>query len=191
MSTTGVIAILGTILALAIMMGIPILRMLRTSGHTGLVMHRSKDPIDRMLGAGLGITVLGVLFVAARAQSDSVAPLVRWVGIGITLLGLTFCSIAQANMGANWRIGVDKERSTELVRTGLFARIRHPIFLGIRTTMLGWAIAVGGIYAFVLTVLFWGWTWVEARREEAHMIELHGDAYRGYVKTTGRFVPWF
>ncbi|MBL8693467.1 MAG: isoprenylcysteine carboxylmethyltransferase family protein [Planctomycetes bacterium] len=102
--------------------------------------------------------------------------------------GAGFTFYCQSAMGRSWRIGIPAER-TELVTTGVYSRIRHPIYAGflawlaglvlLLPNLLSLAIFVGGV--FVLT------RW--ARREEARQLEIHGEAYRNYCARTGRFLP--
>src|SRR3546814_13686972 len=50
-------------------------------------------------------------------------------------------------MGSSWRVGVDPGEHTDLVTTGIFARVRNPIFTAMVTTAAGLALAVANIVA--------------------------------------------
>lgn len=92
-------------------------------------------------------------------------------------------------MGRNWRMAVTPGEKTELVTTGLYRSIRHPIY--------ALSILLVAATAFVLP------TWpmivialtnatlvnLKARNEERHLLGMHGDAYAAYLADTGRFLP--
>ena len=72
--------------------------------------------------------------------------------------GLAGTLLAQAAMGASWRIGVDTTESTELVTAGPFALVRNPIFSAMIPAFLGLALlvpnaaALAGFAALVVAV---------------------------------------
>ena len=53
------------------------------------------------------------------------------------VVSLLWMLIAQAQMGASWRVGIDSANRTELVSKGLFTISRNPIFLATRLALLG------------------------------------------------------
>lgn len=57
-----------------------------------------------------------------------------WVLLGGSLVWLL---VAQVQMGASWRVGINSERYTELLQHGLFSISRNPIFLAMRLNLLG------------------------------------------------------
>src|SRR5262245_34119527 len=58
-------------------------------------------------------------------------PSLRSTGVVLLIASLAWTIMAQAHMGESWRIGVDNEHKSTLVRTGVFSVSRNPIFLGI------------------------------------------------------------
>ena len=64
-------------------------------------------------------------------------PARRWIqaaGIVLALLGIAGTVYAQLDMGDSWRIGVDPGERTTLVRSGVFGRVRNPIFTAMLTS---------------------------------------------------------
>ncbi len=53
----------------------------------------------------------------------------QFIGIGLLLLSLVWTILAQIQMGDSWRIGIDEEKQTSLVRSGLFGVSRNPILI--------------------------------------------------------------
>jgi len=116
------------------------------------------------------------------------------IGIGLTLciIGIAFSSYAQYKMGKEWRIGVDPDEKTELVTTGIYKRIRNPIYTGCIIHGTGLIILAPHLL-FLITGLV-GYYAVRAYVqdiEEPYLIDLHGDKYRQYMSQTGSFFPRF
>lgn len=92
-------------------------------------------------------------------------------------------------MGRSWRIGIDPNEKTQLIVSGPYQYVLHPIYslsilLGLTTLMtlptLAMLITVS-IHIFMLNA--------EARREETYLITTHGQSYREYQQNRGRFFP--
>ncbi|MGW4844762.1 methyltransferase family protein [Nocardia brasiliensis] len=149
--------------------------------------------------AGVGFVVVLVAGLAAPAlQAAGVlaplplldAPLVRWFGVVVAVLGLVGTVAAQHAMGESWRVGVDTAERTELVRSGVFGTVRNPIFTGMlvfgagSTAMAPNVVAVLG-FLLLVTVIE-----VQVRRvEEPYLRDVHGEPYAAYLAEVGRFVP--
>lgn len=116
------------------------------------------------------------------------APYVREAAVGLLLVSLAWVAAAQANMGTSWRVGIDEENKTELAQKGLFRISRNPIFLGMRSTLLGFFLLVPN--AITLAVLLAGEALiqVQVRLEEAHLLALHGEAYEAYKARVRRWL---
>jgi len=104
---------------------------------------------------------------------------VRWVGLGVLIVGLGL------SIGALVQLkGV--ENINHLVNTGLFSRIRHPMYAGFILWIFGWAIYHGALLSIIVgfvgigNILYW------RRLEEAELELRYGENYRRYRKET-----WF
>ena len=118
-------------------------------------------------------------------EQSTVAKSIGW----ILLVGsLCLTAIAQGQMGASWRVGIDKQRATELVQTGLFSYSRNPIFLSMRFALLGLLLVQADAFALALLVGGELLIQVQTRLEEAHLLHLHGDAYQQYLRRVRRWV---
>ena len=115
-------------------------------------------------------------------------PALSVIGLGLLLLSLVWILVAQAQMGNAWRIGIDTNAKTELVRTGLFRLSRNPIFLGMRVTLLGFFLALPN--AATLAVLLMGdvLMQIQVRLEEEYLMRRHGEAYRDYCRRVRRWI---
>ncbi len=115
-------------------------------------------------------------------------PWMQSTGGLLLILSLFFVLIAQAHMGSAWRIGIDKENTTALVRRGLYRFSRNPIFLGMRVCSLGLFFVLPNaatLLSFVLGDLL---IQIQVRLEEEHLRTLHKESYDEYCTITRR---WF
>ena len=108
-----------------------------------------------------------------------------WV---LLLVALAVTLKAQADMGGAWRIGIDTQRSTELVTQGLFSRSRNPIFLSMRTALVGFFLVLPNAVTLVFLTVADVLMQVQVRLEEAHLHQQHGDTYAQYQTRTRRWL---
>jgi protein-S-isoprenylcysteine O-methyltransferase Ste14 len=103
-------------------------------------------------------------------------------------LGLALYFMGLVRLGSSWRIGIDRERPGALVTSGLFARIRHPLYGGILLATLGMALLTADVVSFAAMAAAWTAVPIQARLEEEFLASLHPE-YAQYRARTGRFVP--
>jgi protein-S-isoprenylcysteine O-methyltransferase Ste14 len=85
---------------------------------------------------------------------------------------------------------VDERETTTLVRTGVFGRVRNPIYSATFTFGLGIALVAPNLVACVGFVLLISTIELQVRCvEEPHLSRAHGAAYRAYTARVGRFIP--
>ncbi len=111
-------------------------------------------------------------------------------GAVLSVLGLAVAIWARVYLGRNWSGYVTYKKDHELVMTGPYRFIRHPIYAGMILMFLGtflyyglWCILV--IYTIVTAMFIW-----RIKKEEAIMIKLFGEKYQEYMKRTKAVVPW-
>lgn len=92
-------------------------------------------------------------------------------------------------MGKSWRIGIDPAEKTTLVVSGPFRIARHPIYALSILLMLGTLMSTQTRVLLAIAVVHFVLLQWEAAREEAHLLQRHGDAYARYRRDTGRFLP--
>jgi len=114
----------------------------------------------------------------------------RWLGVGIVLLGFALLQGAQNTLGKNWSDTPRMIREQSLVTGGPYRFIRHPIYTAF--------LLILGSTLFISANWLVGFTWIGmtvleiASRigfEESLMLEYFGDQYRDYMKRTGRLLP--
>ncbi|MGD0648987.1 MAG: isoprenylcysteine carboxylmethyltransferase family protein [Acidobacteriaceae bacterium] len=113
-----------------------------------------------------------------------------WMGAAITIAGLLFAVWARQYLGRNWSSSVTIKQGHELITTGPYAVVRHPIYTGILTGFLGMAIAISQVRGFITLTLFFLAFWLKFRREENFMRSQFGDVYATYAHHTAALVPY-
>jgi len=121
-----------------------------------------------------------------------ILPSEHWIanlGIAITAAGLLFAIWARAYLGGNWSGAVTVKVGHQLVRTGPYRWVRHPIYSGMILALIGTAISRGEVRGFVAVVFLWIGFTVKSRIEERFMTATFGPQYDEYRRTTGGIVP--
>jgi protein-S-isoprenylcysteine O-methyltransferase Ste14 len=113
-----------------------------------------------------------------------------WLGAGVTIAGLLFAVWAREHLGSNWSRSVTIKQGHELITTGPYAMVRHPIYTGILTGFLGMAIAICQVRGFIVFVLIFLVFWIKLRMEEQWMRAQFGETYSTYAHRTAALVPY-
>lgn len=114
--------------------------------------------------------------------------IVQFAGIGLLLLSLGWTVLAQIQMGNSWRIGIDEENKTALVRAGLFRFSRNPIFLGMIISLLGFFLTIPNALTLLLLVLGFVLIQIQVRLEEEFLSALQGEEYAAYRRQVRRWL---
>jgi len=97
--------------------------------------------------------------------------------------------VAQLNLGASWRIGIEEGSSPGLVTSRFYRFCRNPIFLAILILLTGYVLLLPTRLSLVLLVGAFIGIRQQVLTEEAYLSRMYGDAYRSYAHRVGRFVP--
>ena len=111
------------------------------------------------------------------------------VGIALTLGGILLCVWARVCLGKYWSDKVVLKVDHELVRSGPYAYLRHPIYSGVLLGIVGTALAVGEWRCIVALMVMGTNYFVKARREERVLAGGFGETYAEYKRRTGFFLP--
>ncbi|HET7750535.1 MAG TPA: isoprenylcysteine carboxylmethyltransferase family protein [Terriglobales bacterium] len=113
-----------------------------------------------------------------------------WSGAAVTVVGLLFAVWARQHLGSNWSSAVTIKQGHELITTGPYALVRHPIYTGILTGFLGTAIALSQVRGVIGFVLVFFVLWSKLRLEEEWMRSQFGETYANYAHRTAALVPY-
>jgi len=116
-----------------------------------------------------------------------------WLVIGSLLLvvGLVLAMKASQVISVSTVADMRSERKPELVTSGLYGQIRHPLYLA--TILMLFALPM--IYPFVKVLVYAvsliGYTMIGAYLEERKLIDYYGQEYIEYRQKTGFLIPKF
>lgn len=113
-----------------------------------------------------------------------------WLGFLLVAAGLALAVAARLWLGGNWSGVVTLNQDHELIRSGPYRWVRHPIYTGILLALMGSAIALGEVRGLLALALFAVAFLRRVALEERLLIEEFGTAYRQYRHEVPALVPW-
>jgi protein-S-isoprenylcysteine O-methyltransferase Ste14 len=111
------------------------------------------------------------------------------IGLLLVAAGLGLAIWARVHIGRNWGLPMSRKADPELVVSGPYAVIRHPIYAGVLLAQLGSAIGVTMFWALPF-ILFGAYFVRCARREEALLRAQFPGTYAAYARRTWMLVPF-
>lgn len=140
----------------------------------------------------VGAILVVLLLLRLRVLAGHVVtndPWLQGIGLAVFLLGLALAIWARVHIGRNWGMPMSQKADPELVTTGPYSSIRHPIYSGIILAMTGTAIAVS-LYWLIAVVLLGAYFLYSAIAEERTMARTFPDSYPEYKRSTKRLIPF-
>jgi len=111
------------------------------------------------------------------------------IGFVCAAFGIGLAILARAYLERNWGTGKSDREHAELLTTGPYALVRHPLYGGLLLAILG--SAIGQSIFWLLPLIVYGPYFVRgARREEERLIERFPDRYPAYIKRTKMLLPF-
>jgi protein-S-isoprenylcysteine O-methyltransferase Ste14 len=154
-------------------------------------MKRGRVLWSRELRIRAVIVVILILLLRLGALRDHGLNTDPWrAGLGLVLLalGLGFAIWARVHIGRNWGTPMTQKDEPELVTSGPYHLVRHPIYSGILVAGVGTAVGLGWLW--LLAVALVGIYFVySATVEERYLTEQLPDAYPAYKRSTKMLVP--
>lgn len=155
----------------------------------------------RAWGREIGLRLVLILVIAALLQSRSLrqflaqahrhfshSDILGWIGVALCVVGFGLAINARRHLGRNWGLPMSRKEQPELVTSGPYSLIRHPIYTGLSLAMLGSAIGVDILWLLLL-VPVGAYFVYSAWREEAVMLQLFPEQYPVYRARTGMLAP--
>jgi protein-S-isoprenylcysteine O-methyltransferase Ste14 len=145
--------------------------------------------------AGSRVVIVLIVLLLARLKvfkghgTVTTDPWLQGIGLVIFLLGLALAIWARVYIGRNWGMPMTEKVEPELVTTGPYSTIRHPIYSGIILAMAGTTVAVS-LYWLIAVVLLGGYFIYSAAMEERYMAGIFPDAYPRYKQATKMLIPF-
>jgi protein-S-isoprenylcysteine O-methyltransferase Ste14 len=155
-------------------------------------MKRGRVPWSRELGIRVVIVIIVILLIRSGVFRSHGLNTDQWrAGLGIVLfaLGLGFAIWARVHIGRNWGTPMTQKDDPELVTTGPYRLVRHPIYSGILVAGVGTAVALS--WQWLIAVVLAGVYFVySATVEERYLTERFPQTYPAYRHSTKMLVPF-
>lgn len=156
------------------------------------------EPFASRLIYMLALVAGGLLLAWHRSLWGRVLDLRLWprsaipycIGLAVLVAGLAFSVWARVHLGRNWSGNVTVKEGHELIRSGPYAHVRHPIYTGILTGVLGTAICSGTLRAVLGLVIIAAALIVKLRSEERFMRETFPGQYETYCEEVPALLPF-
>jgi protein-S-isoprenylcysteine O-methyltransferase Ste14 len=153
---------------------------------------RAKESRGRRWTPIGGLTVIAVVIVVRLFRTGSLAvnsPVLGGIGAAVFVSGLALAIWARVHLGRNWGMPMTERAEPELITSGPYRLIRHPIYTGLLLGVIGTALAtnlVGLIVAAVLCGVFYR----AASVEERNLIAAFPTTYPAYRDSTKMLIPF-
>jgi protein-S-isoprenylcysteine O-methyltransferase Ste14 len=126
---------------------------------------------------------------AFRTRGNTSDPLRAGIGLALFAMGLVFAVWARLHIGRNWGTPMSRKAEPELVTSGPYHLVRHPIYSGILCAGIGTGVALN--WSWLIPVALAGVYFIySARVEERYLMTEFPDAYPPYRRSTKMLIPY-
>jgi protein-S-isoprenylcysteine O-methyltransferase Ste14 len=155
----------------------------------------SRGSLASFAALRIGVMILLIFFFLFRLNRDVgehpgvSGPVLAGIGLAVWVAGLAIAVWARLYIGRNWGMPMTRRAEPELVTTGPYRLIRHPIYTGIILALVGTALAISplGLIAVAVLAVFFAFS---ATREERFLTEEFPSAYPPYKARTKMLIPF-
>jgi protein-S-isoprenylcysteine O-methyltransferase Ste14 len=139
-----------------------------------------------------GLSALAVVLLIRVFRGGSLAvhsPVLGAIGVVIFALGIALAVWARVHLGRNWGMPMTEKAEPELVTSGPYRFVRHPIYSGLLVAVLGTALVTNLIGVIIVAVLG-AFFYYSASVEEKNLTAAFPTAYPAYRTRTKMLVPF-
>ena len=119
-----------------------------------------------------------------------VTPLAAPIGLVVQAVSGLLGVWARRHLGRNWSGAITAKVDHELVRSGPYRRIRHPIYTAMLGMFLGTALVSGELHGLLAFAIIAGAYWRKIALEERSLREIFGASYDEYRRGSRAVIPW-
>jgi len=162
---------------------------------------RPKGLNEKLLWAGWSFVVLA--WMALPLMSGSIHagwwqiasgllhPLATITGIVMLIAGYAGTLACYLAMGGAWRMGIDRKAKADLITTGPYRFVRHPIYLFQLLMVAAIPVLLPSFPALLVLIVHLVCVVIKARDEETYLRTVLGEPYQLYCGSSGRWLPKF
>ena len=140
----------------------------------------------------LRLLLAAFFVVALRADHPGGASFdaaLGWLGVALCATGIGIATWARVCLGPNWGMPMTQRAEPELVTSGPHRFVRHPIYSGLLTAMLGTALA-DNLLGLIVVVVLVAYFYVCGIVEERNLTATFPTAYPEYKSRTKMLIPF-
>jgi protein-S-isoprenylcysteine O-methyltransferase Ste14 len=130
------------------------------------------------------------LFLFPLNYHFKVADFLQIPSLILSILGFIIVLVALFNLDKSLTAFPTPKNNSELITSGLYKYVRHPIYTGILLTVFGYAFYSESISRLTISVLLLILFYAKTNYEEQKLSQKYPE-YGAYKARTGRFVPRF
>lgn len=150
--------------------------------------------LSHIVPLAIAVLLLWLPWFPIAPLDTRLAPGAQWpvyLGFVLTGAGLAFSVWARRHIGRNWSLTVTLKQDHELITSGPYAYVRHPIYSGLLLAIAGYALARGELRGLLAFALVYCSLRRKMRIEERWMEERFGAAYAEYRRNAAALLPHF
>ena len=154
---------------------------------------RSESSRSRAVHQWLMLASLALFFAPLPLLDRRILPVgAIWVPLGLALHAgsFAFALAARRTLGRNWSGAITEKEDHQLVQSGPYRIVRHPIYTAMIGMSVGTAVVSGDLHAFLGAALLAVAYARKLRLEERNLDAVFGARYAEYRRTTRAIIPW-
>jgi protein-S-isoprenylcysteine O-methyltransferase Ste14 len=159
---------------------------------TAFTAKASRSRGGRLAGARIALAIVVVILFRANVHHGSEridGPVLEAIGLALWIAGIALAVWARLYLGRNWGMPMSRRQEPDLVTTGPYRFIRHPIYTGIILAMIGTALAIS-LFGLIVVAVIAAFFAYSASREERFLAEEFPAAFPDYKARTKLLIPF-
>jgi protein-S-isoprenylcysteine O-methyltransferase Ste14 len=139
-----------------------------------------------------GVTGLAVILVVRVLRGGSLAvhsPILGAIGAVVFVSGIAVAIWARVHLGRNWGMPMTQKAEPELVTSGPYRFVRHPIYSGLILALVGTALATN-LLGLIIAAVLGGYFYYSASVEEKNLVATFPTDYPAYQAQTKMLIPF-
>jgi protein-S-isoprenylcysteine O-methyltransferase Ste14 len=157
---------------------------------------QQREPLTSRLAYVVPLALGGALSAWASPRWSALGwrlwppfPAAYWIGVVLVMGGLAFAIWARVHLGGNWSGTVTVKQGHELIRSGPYGYVRHPIYTGLITALVGTTIASNSVHAVLGLAIIAAAFVYKSRIEEEFMRATFPAQYPRYSAEVPALIP--
>jgi protein-S-isoprenylcysteine O-methyltransferase Ste14 len=146
----------------------------------------------RLAGSRIALAIVVVILFRANVHGGSEridGPVLEGIGLALWIAGIALAVWARLYIGRNWGMPMSRREDPDLVTTGPYRFIRHPIYTGIILAVIGTALAIS-LFGLIVVAVIAAFFAYSAAREESFLAEEFPATFPAYKAKTKMLIPF-